>query len=437
MERKILVVEDSPTQAEHVRLLLEAEGYLVDLAANGLEGLERIRSAPPDLVISDIIMPEMDGYALCQAVKSSEASRRIPFVLLTERKTPLDILKGLERGADNFITKPFQDDYLLERVRRIFEHLEFRKKGQLDVEVAIRASGREILISPDKQQIIELLFASFEEICALNAQLAESKQRAEEASRHKSDFLAHVSHELRTPLNSILGFAELLQDPQFGTVRAKRDRYLDHIHQSGEHLLSLINDLLDLSKVEAGKLELRVETFPLGEAMTAAIEQFRAQVDAKGVALTLQVDQDSERLTADPLRFKQILYNLLGNAVKFTPTGGTITVTAKMVSRSESRVSSSQHKTLGPKPHTLDRGDFVEIAVQDTGIGIKTEDLSRLFQEFTQLDNPLAKSHQGTGLGLAMTKRLVGLHGGAVTVTSPGEGQGSTFTVTLPLQPPM
>jgi signal transduction histidine kinase/DNA-binding response OmpR family regulator len=241
--------------------------------------------------------------------------------------------------------------------------------------------------------------------------------RVETMSRHKSQFLANMSHELRTPLNSILGFTELLQDPQFGTLTSKQSRYLGHIHSSGKHLLSLINDLLDLSKVEAGRLELRPEPFPLADALTAALDQFGTQVDAKGVALSLQMGEAPDMLVADPLRFKQILFNLLSNAIKFTPTGGAITVTARRWS-----------------PPT--NGDFVEIAVTDTGIGIKAEDLGRLFEEFTQLEGSLDKPHQGTGLGLALTKRLVELHGGAITVASPGEGQGSTFTVTLPLQPP-
>ncbi|PTL35345.1 hypothetical protein CLG94_10240 [Candidatus Methylomirabilis limnetica] len=162
--------------------------------------------------------------------------------------------------------------------------------------------------------------------------------------------------------------------------------------------------------------------------VTAALEQFRVQADAKGVALALRLEQAPDSLVADPLRFKQILHNLLGNAVKFTPAGGSITVTAKIVSR-------SQPETLDPQPYTLDPGDFVEITVSDTGIGIKAEDLGRLFQEFTRLDSSFAKPQQGTGLGLAMAKRLVDLHGGSVTATSPGEGQGSTFTVTLPLRP--
>lgn len=249
---------------------------------------------------------------------------------------------------------------------------------------------------------------------ATNARLQKATRQAEEASRHKSQFLANMSHELRTPLNAILGFSELLQDPAFGPLIEKQGRYVGHIHSSGKHLLALINDLLDLSKVEAGRLELRPEPFTLADALTAAFEPFRVQVDAKGVALSLHLGEAPGTLVADPLRFKQILYNLLSNAVKFTPAGGSITVTAR----------------------PSDTPEWVEIAVQDTGIGIKAEDLSRLFQEFTQLDSSIAKPHQGTGLGLALTKRLVDLHGGSVIATSPGEGQGSTFTVTLPLQPP-
>ena len=156
----ILVVEDSPTQAERLRLLLETEGHRVDVARNGREGLERARLAPPDLIISDVVMPEMDGYAFCRAVKSTETLRRIPFVLLTERNTPADIIQGFERGADNFITKPFEDEHLLARVRRIFEHLELRRQGRLDVEIALNVGGRSIVINADKQQMIELLFAT-------------------------------------------------------------------------------------------------------------------------------------------------------------------------------------------------------------------------------------------------------------------------------------
>jgi PAS domain S-box-containing protein len=171
MTRRILVVEDSPTQAEMIGSLLEGAGYQVDLAVNGQKGLEKVHTDPPDLIISDALMPEMDGYDFCQAVKASEKTRRIPFVLLTQQNTPEDVLKGLTRGADNFIPKPFEDEKLLERIVRIFEHLEYRRKGQLEVEVKLRVGDRELVINPDKQQIVELLFATFDDVCRLNEEL--------------------------------------------------------------------------------------------------------------------------------------------------------------------------------------------------------------------------------------------------------------------------
>ncbi len=266
--------------------------------------------------------------------------------------------------------------------------------------------------------------------------LQQVTRQAEEASRHKSEFLAHMSHEFRTPLNGILGFSELLRDPTFGPLNEKQARYLGHIHVSGKHLLALINDLLDLSKIEAGKLELRRETFNLAEILETALNAIRPQAEAKGLALSLTVETALPLLTADPLRLTQILHNLLSNAVKFTPEGGRITVTAKRVLRSEFGVSSSQPETRNAKPETASASELVEIAVADTGIGITAEDLPKLFQPFTQLEPALAKQRQGTGLGLALAKQLIELHGGRIWAASEGVGLGSTFTICLPLSPP-
>ncbi|MFQ5883024.1 MAG: ATP-binding protein [Candidatus Methylomirabilales bacterium] len=271
------------------------------------------------------------------------------------------------------------------------------------------------------------------ELQAANVRLQEAMRRAEEGDRAKSEFLANMSHELRTPLNSIIGFSELLQDGIPGPINEKQEHYLDNIHGSGQHLLNLINDILDLSKVEADKIELQLETFRISEGITAALAGIRHQAEAKGLQLELHVANGLSTLVADPVRFKQILYNLLSNAVKFTPAGGTITLSAR-VQRPTSEVQSPGKPDVGP--WTLDARTFVEIAVQDTGIGIKPEDMPKLFQPFTQLDASLARRHQGTGLGLVLTKRLVELHGGTIRVESPGEGQGSTFTVTLPLGGP-
>lgn len=250
------------------------------------------------------------------------------------------------------------------------------------------------------------------ELHVANAKLQEATHRAEEASRYKSDFLANMSHELRTPLNSIIGFSELLQTQTYGALNEKQTRHVNNILASGRHLLTLINDILDLSKVEAGRLELHLEPFGLPEMLRAALADIRPQADAKDVQLHLELADALPRLTADPVRFKQILYNLLSNAVKFTLAGGRVTVAARS------------------------HGEGVELRVADTGIGIAAEDLPKLFRVFTQLEAPSAKRHQGTGLGLALTKKFVELHGGTIEVSSDGPGQGTTFIIRLPMAPP-
>ncbi|HEY4720035.1 MAG TPA: ATP-binding protein, partial [Candidatus Methylomirabilis sp.] len=264
-------------------------------------------------------------------------------------------------------------------------------------------------------------------------ELQEAMRRVEQASRFKSEFLATMSHELRTPLNAIIGFSELLRDQQFGPLNDKQTRYVQNVWTSGKYLLQLINDILDLSKVEAGKLEIQPESLDLGEALHAALNQLRSLAEPKGLHMDLRMADGLALLTADPVRFNQILYNLLSNAVKFTPPGGKITLSAR-VQRATSNVQSSKSHDVGP--WTSDEQTFVEISVEDTGIGIKAEDLPRLFQEFTQLDASLSRQHQGTGLGLALTKKLVELHGGRIWAESRGEGQGTTFTFTLPLKRP-
>lgn len=288
----------------------------------------------------------------------------------------------------------------------------------------------------------DMVEARTRELKETNARLQEVLRRTEEGSQTKSRFLATMSHELRTPLNAIIGFSELLQDQQFGALNEKQQRYVGHVLAGGQHLLSLINSILDLAKLEAGKLELVPEPFPLPETIRAALDSLRPQAEAKSLQVKLALEVCPAILVADPVRFRQILYNLVSNALKFTPAGGTIRVSAR-VPRPQSEVQGQQERpgqrVIGTQ--TLDAGhrasgseQMVEIAVQDTGCGISDHDLPRLFQPFTQLDASLSRRHQGTGLGLVLTKKLVELHGGAIRVESRGEGRGCTFTVTLPLQ---
>ncbi len=269
-------------------------------------------------------------------------------------------------------------------------------------------------------------------------EIARKNDELEAASRTKSEFVANMSHELRTPLNAIIGFSEVLKDGLAGDLSPQQTEYISDIFSSGQHLLSLINDVLDLSKVEAGKMALELEPVALDELLSNSLSIVKETAFARRVELKLDVAAGAQMIQADARKLKQVLYNLLSNAVKFGPEGGQVTLSAKRVARAEvgDRNSDRPGRTL-----TLpDNGDdqpcqeFLEIRVADQGIGIAPEDLERLFQPFTQIDGGLARRFEGTGLGLAMVHRLAMLHGGTVRVES-AENEGSTFFVWLPWRP--
>jgi signal transduction histidine kinase len=264
-------------------------------------------------------------------------------------------------------------------------------------------------------EVVELLktFATQSAMALQNARLfqevEEKSRQLEVANRHKSEFLANMSHELRTPLNAIIGFSEVLVERMFGELNEKQDEYLRDIFSSGRHLLSLINDILDLSKIEAGKMELELGTFDLPAAIENALTLVKGRAANHAITLHLEVDRRLGECVGDERKLKQVLVNLVANAVKFTPEGGRVEVRAAPANGG------------------------VEFAVSDTGIGIAPEDQEAIFEEFRQVGTDYAKKREGTGLGLTLTKRIVELHGGRIWVKSQ-LGQGSTFAFMLPLR---
>jgi signal transduction histidine kinase len=261
---------------------------------------------------------------------------------------------------------------------------------------------------------VELLrtFAAQSALAIQNARLfkeIEAKSyELEAASRHKSEFLANMSHELRTPLNAIIGFSEILADKMFGDINEKQTEYLQDILESGRHLLSLINDILDLSKIEAGRMELEVSEFDLPNAIDNALILVRERATRRGITLACTLDEHLGMLRGDERKVKQVLLNLLSNALKFTPEGGRIDVAARV------------------------QDGAAEIAVVDTGVGIAPEDQEAVFEEFRQVGSA-DKKVEGTGLGLALSRKFIELHGGRIWVKSQ-VGAGSTFTFTLPVR---
>jgi len=276
---------------------------------------------------------------------------------------------------------------------------------------------RRVEVRPFTEKQITLLqtFADQAVIAIENVRLfneiQEKNRQLEIANKHKSEFLANMSHELRTPLNAIIGFSEALGDRMFGELTDEQAEFINDIHESGKHLLSLINDILDLSKVEAGRMELTLGTFEVAGAIGNALTLVRERATRSGIQLKEEVESGLGEITADERKFKQILLNLLSNAVKFTPKGGCVSVLAKRVAKG------------------------VEVAVRDTGVGIAAADHAAVFEEFRQVGRDYTRKAEGTGLGLALTRKFVQLHGGNIRLESE-PGKGSTFTIFLPDEPP-
>jgi signal transduction histidine kinase len=377
---RVLILEDSPTDAEVMVRHLEEGGYAPQWWRAETEADFLAHLAPElDLILADYTLPEFTARRALELLR--EQGWDIPTIIVTGTVSEEIALACLRLGAADYLLK--------DRLTRLAE--------------AVRSA-------------------------LAQQSLRRERVAAEAASRHKSEFLTNMSHELRTPLNSILGFSELLLEQTQQVLSPRQRRYLTHIHESGRHLLQLINDVLDLSKVEAGRLTLHPEPLPVALTVQDLLALAQGLANKKHQAIRADIAPDLPPLSMDLVRFKQILFNLLSNAVKFTPEGGTITVSVRRVAGEPLARASG---TVG-----VPAGEWLELVISDTGIGIRAEDLPRLFQAFEQLEPAATKSHEGTGLGLVLTKRLVQLHGGRIRAESAGTGCGSTFTVLLPFAGP-
>jgi len=456
----ILVVEDSPTQAEKLSHLIRAKGYNVRVAMNGDLALAALYEHKPNLVLSDVLMPGMDGCDLCRTIKSDERWSDIPVILVTSLTDPKDIVRGLECGADNFIRKPYSESYLLARINYVLMNQELRAGKNMDVGIVLYLGGQKHFINSQRQQILDLLISTYEQaifvneellarerqVIELNMRLAQYSNELEaanrllavkntelaQASRAKSEFLANMSHELRTPLNAILGFSEALKDGLVGAMPDGQREYVEDIHYSGAHLLAVINDILDLAKIEAGKMELELGLTDLDVLLKNTISVLRERASARGIRLIVEIEPIAP-VFVDQRRFRQIAFNLLSNAIKFTPEGGQITVLLRRVMRAPGQGSGTMAEDppgAGSPPQLA----YVEFCVIDNGIGMEESALTRLFQPFVQLDSGSSRKYDGSGLGLAIVKQLVDLHGGLLEVKSEIDC-GSQFCVLLPVAP--
>jgi PAS domain S-box-containing protein len=497
---RVVLADDNADMRDYVARLLEG-AYDVTAVGDGEAALAEALARTPDLVLSDVMMPRLDGFGLLERLRADETLRTVPVILLSARAGEESRVEGLEAGADDYLVKPFGARELLARVSANLEMARVRAEAAIreralreeadaarersamllesitdgfvgldrewryvyvnaeaeritglpraqmlgrthwqinpdlvgtSLEAELRramhdrtgvhfafdhrASDRwlEYVVSPSSDGGISVFFRDITEWKRAEVGRAEAldreqaaRQRAEEASRAKDEFLATVSHELRTPLNSILGWARLLRSGSLDDVTAARA--LETIERNTISQAQLIEDLLDISRITTGKLRLNVQQIELDAVIRAAIDSVRPAADAKGIRLQSVLDTFTGTLLGDPERLQQVVWNLLSNAVKFTPRGGHVQV-------------------------QLERVDsHLELTVADTGRGIAPAFLPYVFERFRQADASMTREVGGLGLGLAIVRHIAELHGGSVSVASEGEGRGAAFTVRLPL----
>jgi signal transduction histidine kinase len=368
-----LLVDDLSENLVSLEALLRREDLVLLKARSGEEALELLLRHDVALALLDVQMPGMDGFELAEFMRGAMRTRHVPIIFLTAG-TAADAqrrFRGYEAGAVDFINKPIEPDVLRSKANVFFDL--YRQRQQLE------------------RQRDELEAAA---------------QALRRADRHKDSFLAVLAHELRNPIAALAGGLHLLgkdiPTERSTDIRARMDRMLSHLSH-------LVDDLLDVSRVNEGKIVLKKERIALGEILTSAIEASQHHIDQSGHTLVTDIDTGPIWLDADHTRLAQVVGNLLNNAAKYTPAGGTVTLSA--------------HR----------HGAVAEIRVSDTGVGIPSELQAGIFEIFAQVEDHLSKSQGGLGIGLALCKQLVALHGGSIDVASAGLNKGSTFTVTIPL----
>jgi PAS domain S-box-containing protein len=333
-----------------------------------------------------------------------------PSGIITDVNKQMEALTGSTR--DELIGAPFKNYFTdPERAEASIKRVLSEKKVTDYELTACARDGKKTEVSYnvttfyDQDQMLQGVFATARDV----TERKRFEKSLQEANRMKSEFLANMSHELRTPLNGIIGFSEFLFDEKPGSLNPKQKEYLGDVLSSARHLLQLINDVLDLAKVEAGKMELHPETFPVHKAVEEVAAVIKGMAQKRQIAVGIEIGAGLEAVRLDQHKFKQVLYNLLSNAIKFSNDNGQIAIRAQRLDRHQ-----------------------IEVQVRDTGMGIKAEDINRLFTEFEQLDSGTARRFEGTGLGLALTKKIVEFQGGRISVESE-LGKGSAFTVVLPV----
>lgn len=385
---RILIVEDDQANIDLLKAQLSDQGYLIDWAQDGDAALDQVAQERPDLILLDIMLPKRSGFDVCKCLKTNEETRSIPVIMVTALKDMESRVKGITVGADDFLTRPVDRSELVARVKSML-----RIKRLHD---ELRRESLHAHKTNEKLEIQQRVMKS------MSTQLMQ-------ASHLKYEFIVNMSHALRTPLNVIIGFSEMLQDQLVGPLNERQWKYVNNVLEGGRELQKLISNIVDVFKIDAGKIPIESTEFSLPDLIQAALKNYEAVVHEKNIRLSVVVAPEVNRIYADPQKLLIVLDSLVSNACKVTPAGGTIEVGA------------------------VRDGQKVCICVEDSGVGLSAEDCSNVFLEFYKVTEPSGVSAAGSGLGLAISRKLVLLQGGEIWVKSE-KGIGSKFCFTLPCE---
>lgn len=401
---KILMVDDRPENLVALKAILEPLGQLLVEAHSGQEALKCVLQHDFACILLDVQMPEMSGFDAAQIIKSREKSRYIPIIFLSAiNKEDSYVFKGYSMGAVDYVFKPFNPDVLRSKVA-VFVDLYLKQQQIVEQAELLADSQRRELELEHRAELLEAEAKSAAQLSELNRQLKDRQQQLEQAMGVRNRFYASMSHELRTPINAVIGYSTLMIDNIYGPLNDKQREGLQRTLRAARHLLELVNDVLDLSKIEAGKIELSMQPVNVRGLIDDLFVTVRPLADEHGTKLTFEMDGEAPTIVTDPRRVRQILLNLLSNAIKF-----------------------GLQKPIKVTSRRTDNGG-VSIEVIDEGEGISDDDQLRIFEEFVQVS---PSQQMGTGLGLPISRRLATLLDGSLEVRSE-PGKGSTFTLVLP-----
>lgn len=420
--KKALIVEDSPTQAMQLEMILFSNDFEVEHSLDGQEALNVLEGGfMPDIIITDIVMPVMDGYELCSKVKANDKFKEIPVILLTHLSDPNDVIKGLQANADNFISKPYTEEFLIERISDMLKNKEMREGStSVDGSAEIYFGGQKHTLNADKTQVLDLLLSTYynainknkelqeknEQLKALHKQLSTANFKLKDSITEKNHFLGIAAHDLRSPLCTVVSYVDLVSNMLPEESIESQDVIFTTMNDQLNYMLNLVSDVLDFAKIESGTLELSFDDCDLKVFMDEVIELNNMLGKKKNIHIEAKYSSDPLEMEVDKNKLKQVMDNLLSNCIKYSERNTTVSV------------------------FITDREDEVEVRVEDQGIGIPEEKLGQVFQPFTTVSGEGTEGEKSTGLGLVSVKKIVEAHGGTIWVTSE-MGVGSKFYFTL------